>query len=308
MVDVLDDFSSTKITDTKPTQPEPSEATKPTTSGPGRPEVDTKAGASTTEEEDFSKQLQAGFAEMLKDLESNSDMAKQFEELMSQFGGAPPGAMPGMPSAAPAATPLSASKAAPSPPQAQAQAQQPSAKPSESASKPGEENFQDTIRRTMERMKASDSSASTAQPSSSEDDMMANLLKQLASANEGGEGDDTFSNMLLGMMEQLTNKEILYEPMKELDTKFPDWMEKNGATLNKEDKERYETQKKLVREIVARFEKPGYSDAKTDDREYIVDRMQKVRIVDSLGWTKTANGIANRCKPLALLHRISLAM
>jgi len=39
--------------------------------------------------------------------------------------------------------------------------------------------------------------------------------------------------MLLGMMEQLTNKDILYEPMKELDDKFPDWMEKNGAKQTK---------------------------------------------------------------------------
>lgn len=264
------------MADSKPSQPEPSTDTAPTASGPGRPEADTKAGTSASEEDDFSKQLQAGFAEMLRDLESNPEMAKQFEDLMSQFGGAPPGAMPGMPAAAPGAAASSAPQAAPSAPQSEAQ--QPTSKPSAPASKPGEESFQDTIRRTMERMKASDSSASTAQPSSGEDDMMANLLKELASANEGGEGDDTFSKMLLGMMEQLTNKEILYEPMKELNTKFPDWMEKNSASLKKDDKERYETQRKLVGEIVARFEKPGYSDAKPDDREYIVDRMQKVVI------------------------------
>jgi len=39
---------------------------------------------------------------------------------------------------------------------------------------------------------------------------------------------------------------------------------------------RYEEQQSLVREIVARFEKKEYSDGNAQDREYIVERMQKV--------------------------------
>ena len=117
---------------------------------------------------------------------------------------------------------------------------------------------------------------------------MASLLKELASA-EGADGEDGFSKMLMGMMEQLTNKEILYEPMKELDTKFPDWLEKNGAGLKKEDRERYETQRILVGEIVGRFERQGYSDSNTADREYVVERMQKVRIGAFLGYVVEAD-------------------
>lgn len=274
---MLDDFSSTKIADSNPTQAAVPITTAPTQSGPGRPEVTALSDEQGNDtgppaEEDFAKQLQAGFAEMMKDLESNPEMAKQFEELMAQFGGAAAGATPPPNPAAPAAS----AKGVPAPTSAAKPTQTSQPSTSATAAKPSEENFQDTIRRTMERMRASDSSASTA-PAASEDDMMANLLKELASAEgAGGEGEEGFSKMLLGMMEQLTNKEILYEPMKELDTKFPDWLEKNGAALKKDDRERYETQRVLVGEIVARFEKKGYSDSNTDDREYVVERMQKV--------------------------------
>jgi peroxin-19 len=75
----------------------------------------------------------------------------------------------------------------------------------------------------------------------------------------------------------LTNKEILYEPMKELDQKFPGWMEENKGTLKEEDRERYTMQRGLVREIVGRFERTGYSDGNAEDREFIVEKMQKVR-------------------------------
>jgi peroxin-19 len=141
-----------------------------------------------------------------------------------------------------------------------------------------QQSFQDTIRKTMERMQASDTSTSAhtaaAASSSAEDDMMAQLMKELQSGGGGGEED--FNKMLMGMMAQLTNKDILYEPMKELHDKFPAWMEKNRASTGKEDLERFEEQHRLVREIVGRFERKGYSDEDEDDREYIVERMQKV--------------------------------
>lgn len=141
-------------------------------------------------------------------------------------------------------------------------------------------SFQETIRRTMERMQTSGEQATAAATAGSGDDFMSELLKQMSSGDLGGEGgeggEEEFSKMLMGMMEQLTNKEILYEPMKELDDKFPEWFEKNKSSTPPEDLKRYEEQKALVREIVAKFEETSYSDSNAADREYIVDRMQKV--------------------------------
>lgn len=154
------------------------------------------------------------------------------------------------------------------------------AKPSADGAKPTappsttDASFQDTIRKTMERMQNSGDQATAAANSGSEDDFMAEMLKQLG--GEGGGSEEDFSKMLMGMMEQLTNKEILYEPMKELNDKFPDWLEKNKATTSAEDLKRYEEQQGLVKEIVAKFEESTYSDSNAADREYIVERMQKV--------------------------------
>lgn len=145
------------------------------------------------------------------------------------------------------------------------------------ASAAADATFQETIRRTMERMQSSGEQATAAAASGGADDFMSEMLKQLSSGELGADGsDEEFSKMLMGMMEQLTNKEILYEPMKELDEKFPEWLDKHRDSTPADDLKRYEEQKTLVREIVAKFEETSYSDTNAVDREYIVDRMQKV--------------------------------
>ena len=171
-----------------------------------------------------------------------------------------------------------------------------------------EDPFQEKIRKTMERIHASGeqagaAAAAAASPAAGggipglgggipglggeEQDLLEALLKEMGGAagaaagagGEGGEGEgeEDFSQMLLGMMEQLTNKEILYEPMKDLQAKFPPWMQEHRATTGADDLRRYDEQRALVDEIVARFERVGYSDGNTADREFIVQRMQKVR-------------------------------
>lgn len=272
---MLDEFSNTKI-DEKPVSSQQQSIPTPSSSGPGRPGANASAANPTKEEEDFAHQLQAGMAEMLKELEENPDMAKQFEEMMAQF-----------------AAPQFAQEKESNTKSAKASSKTPSAAPSQASAaretagssmknSQADTDFQSTIRKTMERMKASSDSATAAKNDDNpfSDDMMASLLKQMQDANGGpdGDGDDTFSKMLLGMMEQLTNKEILYEPMKELDQKFPAWLEEKRGKLSKEDEERYRTQRGLVREIVSRFERSGYSDGNPEDREFIVERMQKVSI------------------------------
>lgn len=141
------------------------------------------------------------------------------------------------------------------------------------------ESFQDTIRKTMERMQGSSDSASAAAAAGSENSeeaMLAQMMAQLQAGGGGEGGEEDFSKMLMSMMTQLTNKDILYEPMKELHDKFPPWLEKHKDEVEKADLERYLEQQKLVDDIVNRFERKEYSDDNEDDREYIVEKMQKV--------------------------------
>lgn len=171
------------------------------------------------------------------------------------------------------------------------------AKPSQPASEgPSGAAFQDTIRRTMERMQSSGDQATAAAAAGGEDDFLAEMLKQLTAGEFAGGSEEDFSKMLMGMMEQLTNKEILYEPMKELHDKFPAWLAKNKDSVPADDLKRYMEQKTIVEEIVAKFNEPTYSDSNAKDREYIVDRMQRVSFDFSTA-ILVAMGLTNhRCK------------
>ncbi|KAK9236507.1 Pex19 protein [Lipomyces kononenkoae] len=223
-------------------------------------------GGELTDDE-FAKQLELGIEQILTDLEQNPESRKQFEDLMkgiSDFtdlngAGTPPPSVSASGSA-------STTKG------------QPQAKKADS--------LQDTIERTMERMKESGKRVDKEITSTSEeDDFLAAMMRQLeqSSGGTGGSGDQSLgsdedlSKMLAGMMDQLTSKEILYEPMKELDDKYSDWLQKNRASLSTEDASRYETQRVVVRDIVVRFENPSYSDDSESDRKYIVERMQKMQ-------------------------------
>lgn len=204
---------------------------------------------------EFSKQLQDQMAALMGNIDESPEMKVEIEAMMRELGVA---ADPGMPSASTAGVDGTA--------------------PHSNTDEP----FQETIRKTMERMQASgDQATATAKPEHS-DDMLAQMMKDMQDGGLEGAGDDEgFNKMLLGMMEQLTNKDILYEPMKELHDKFPRWMSQNRSTTNADDLRRYDKQQRLVGEIVERFEQKSYSDTHTSDREFIVERMQEMQAAGS---------------------------
>ncbi|KAI9671837.1 MAG: Peroxisome chaperone and import receptor [Alyxoria varia] len=300
--DMLDEFSSAKISSPHQNQPLTAD---PGPTGPGRPDELKHNEASegskapsdeSNEQDDFTKQLQAGMADMMRELQENPDTARQLEEMMSKEFGPLPSLSGEVP--IPESRPKSDT-----PTEQNGEKKQ----PSDSSTKPSGEdvNFQDTIRRTMDRMRQSSASATAASNEASsndaannpsEDAIMSALMAEMAKAGTGEGGDETFNAMIAGMMEQLTEKEVLYEPMKELDSKYPAWLgkqsqsvpqqdgadseEKKDANKNKmrpEDLKRYTDQSKLVREIVQRFERPEYRDSNSEDREFIVERMQRMQ-------------------------------
>jgi peroxin-19 len=271
---MLDEFSAPPST-AKPTLP----------TGPGRPsapvpDLPTEEGLS---DGDFAKQLQSGMAELLGELETSPDMQAQLENILKELGGAAAlGEAAGLGGPGPSTSKDIKEEAGPA-----------------AGAPVTEESFQETIKKTMERMRESGDQATAATASDNTDDLLAEMMKAMQAGGLGGEdGEEDFSKILLGMMEQLTNKEILYEPMKELDDKFPAWMEKNAGKVDEADMKRYKEQQIYVREIVKRFELNAYKDENATDREYIVDRMQKVgtdfNVIDSVL-------TVYRCKQLALL-------
>jgi peroxin-19 len=158
---------------------------------------------------------------------------------------------------------------------------EPSSSSSTSKGKPS--SFEDTIRKTMERMETSSAAASsaTAQASSkSEEDMLIEMLRALESESGAGSGDGSegdLSKMFLGMMEQLTNKDMLYEPMKELHSKYPEWLQQNRSKLAPSEYERFARQRVIADEIVAKFEERDYSDDNAACREFVWEKMQAMQ-------------------------------
>ncbi|KAB5515205.1 Pex19 protein family-domain-containing protein [Coniochaeta sp. 2T2.1] len=271
--DMLEDFSALK-TDPAAKQDIPSGPGRPTTTDGAtdkQPALKEPSLEDVLSDDDFAKQLQAGMAEMLGGIESTPEMQKEFEKIFQDIAAAagnvddlPLPSAPA-PAAAPEAIPTSSSTSAPAP----------------TFGNPKEADFAETIRRTMERMQTSGEQATAAATEAGSDDLLADLLKTMGGAGGADGSEEEFSKLLMGMMEQLTNKDILYEPMKELNDKFPEWMERNKGTVPAEDLKRYEEQQALAREIVAKFEEKTFSDANAKDREYIVDRMQKMQAAGS---------------------------
>lgn len=302
--DVLDSFQNTKVSEPPKPAPAPAAqastaaASAPATSGPGRPPVISHDAGS---EEDFAAQLQAGMSGLIGELDANPEMQAEFEKMMQELIAAGSAGTDRE-----AGAHLQKAAQAISPEQSKAQPATAAAAASSSGSKKAgkQDNFQDSIRKTMERMQASDSTAKQSTSSStqnmSEEDLLAQMMRELTEGGEGGE--EGFNSMLMNMMAHLTNKEILYDPMKELHDKYPAYLEKNKDTISKDDLARYKEQQALVKEIVERFDRKGYSDDNEDDREYIVERMQKVRTVllpplfpPLLAQTCT-DLVTNRCK------------
>jgi peroxin-19 len=278
ITDVLDDFSKPK---TQPAQPAPAPASASalTDSGTGvtPPDFDEdaflkqlekdmanmmgNAPPGAAEQPDFQNTVDQGADVFAKQLEESGippgDFLKQLlADVMAEEGGAGAGSGTG-----------SSAKASPS-----AAATNPAGGDHQPA-----ESFNDAIQRTMERMKESGNKA--AEAATTDDGVSDDMLAQLLKAVEAGAGEDgDLTKMFMGMMEQLSNKEMLYEPMKELDGKFGPWIEKNKAEdkVPAEDMSRYETQAKVVKQIVQKFEEPGYTDEDPKCREYIWERMQEV--------------------------------
>ncbi|KAL4764398.1 putative peroxisomal membrane protein receptor Pex19 [Aspergillus foveolatus] len=144
----------------------------------------------------------------------------------------------------------------------------------------GPESFNDAIQRTINRMKESGEKATAAVSEDNADDLIAQLLKAMEAGGDGSGGDEgDLTKIFMGMMEQLSNKDMLYEPMKELDTKFGPWLKENKGKgkVSDADMERYEKQAQLVGEIVRKFEEPGYTDEDPGCREYVWDKMQAMQ-------------------------------
>ncbi|KAK9478944.1 Pex19 protein family-domain-containing protein [Lipomyces japonicus] len=252
-----------------------SSTSTPTTQNNDKSEqFNSKPESQAVAEDEFARQLELGMQDLLRELETDPAARAQFESLVKGIDGF----------TAPTT-------------QQEKQQQQQGSNDGASENTTKKPTLQDTIARTMERMKESGAQVDkeitnpvTAGTGSGgvgsvdeEDEFLASMMRQLqtaaGAADSGGTGDsDTeLTRMLAGMMEQLTAKEILYDPIKELDDQYSDWLATHAATLSPQDLSRYELQRVVVAEIVSKFEDKNYDDDNVEHRKYIAERMQKMQ-------------------------------
>ncbi|KAG8835475.1 Peroxisome chaperone and import receptor, partial [Serendipita sp. 399] len=129
-------------------------------------------------------------------------------------------------------------------------------KEAESSKKEVEDEFQKAVKQAMDKLKESDAS----NKSDLGDGDLTDILSSFAKLNFDGDTDGNVQGVLETLMGQLMSKDILYEPLKELNEKFPEYLENNRGMIATEDQVRYDKQKTIVSEVIAIFEAPDYSD------------------------------------------------
>ncbi|KAJ4468340.1 Pex19 protein family-domain-containing protein [Lentinula aciculospora] len=147
-------------------------------------------------------------------------------------------------------------------------------------------NFQSKIKQTMEKLKESEvnlqnSSSSTSAGNPETLQGLLNSLKDLGlddlGANGGGEEDEAeLASFLESMMGQLMSKDVLYEPLKELDDKFPPFLANPPTPVSSTDQTRYEKQYECVKRIIAIFDNPSYKEGGSEGAK-VVDLMGELQ-------------------------------
>ncbi|KAI0655044.1 Pex19 protein family-domain-containing protein [Cubamyces menziesii] len=146
--------------------------------------------------------------------------------------------------------------------------------PSASSSSEPADSFQESIKKMMDKLKESDRKADEA---TVKEEDLDNIFSRLASEVEGTESEEELQGLLENMMSQLMSKEVLYEPLKELNDKYPSYLKDNASKMSAEDHKRYTSQSKVVAQIVAIFESTNNTDEDTQARMKVVELMQEMQ-------------------------------
>jgi len=151
-----------------------------------------------------------------------------------------------------------------------------------------QQSFQDTIKATITKL--AESEAQHKSRSTTSDDPLAALMAQmeamggaggfpgLDALGKGGDDGQDLPELLDGLMVQLMSKELLYEPISELKTKYPEYLASGeAAKITADERQRYEKQGEIVKQIFALFEDPNYDDTDKETRSKVSKLMQEMQ-------------------------------
>ncbi|KAE8229650.1 hypothetical protein CF326_g5376 [Tilletia indica] len=273
--DVLDEFNKSSTT-AKPvpaslaaSKSSPATASSSTAAAPAPSSDKTKTAAVEDEDEDD----EDGMPDLNED-----ELMRGFEEMMAAMGLGPQGAA-GATAAGAGPGAAAGARAAPGASAAAGAGAGAGGAPAD---------FAETIRQTMAKLRESDTNASSSGPSGGADGLgmpseeeLAKIFSALGGAEGGGEGEPELAGMLESMMGELLSKDILYEPLKELRDKYPEYFASPAASsISAEDRARYEAQHRFVSEVVAVFEDPAFDNGTEEEKK--AKKAQVQELMDSM--------------------------
>ncbi|KAM9928052.1 hypothetical protein OXX59_002136 [Metschnikowia pulcherrima] len=206
---------------------------------PGPQVTDIEKGSVTAESnsatgDSLNDELKHNVDDLLKDLQIEDPEAKaQFEQLVKQFE------------------------------QTQTDGVKTSEKP---------QSFDNVMKETMERLKKSgnniDEQLKNDPVGGNPEELLSQLLAGLGNG-ESGDGDFDMSKLLTDMLEQLSSKEVLYEPIQDLNTKFPEFLREKKDKISEEDHKRYTDQYEVTKQILGVFDSPEFDNDNPQHRDNV---------------------------------------
>ncbi|CDK24440.1 unnamed protein product [Kuraishia capsulata CBS 1993] len=145
--------------------------------------------------------------------------------------------------------------------------------------KAGGSNFQNAISETISRLKTSGEQVDQQIKQEQPDELLTQLLSSLGGGDPSGllGGSDDISKLLVEMLDQLSSKKVLYEPIKELNDKYPAWLETNREKLSAEEHDNYSKQYDICSLIVTKFDDPQYDETDEATKEFIATKLEEMQ-------------------------------
>ncbi|XP_058120678.1 peroxisomal biogenesis factor 19 [Anopheles ziemanni] len=97
--------------------------------------------------------------------------------------------------------------------------------------------------------------------------------------NAAGE-NNAFLPFMQSMMQSLLSADVLLPSLRDLVEKYPKWLEEKGSTVPKEERERYEKQLEMMKEVCTELEKEKPDDSaevKRDRFQVVLEKMQSMQ-------------------------------
>lgn len=174
--------------------------------------------------------------------------------------------------------------------------------------------FKDVISSTLDRLKENGSKVDSkleeekkqrTSGSGNPDDVLSQLLNELVNDSGSVPEDGEMDNAILSILNQMSSKEVLYQPMKEMQAEFSKWLEDNKDVPEHKDKmETYRQQYTLIGELITIYEKPDYDNDK--DREEVTTLLDNLEQLGDSPVSKNfnKNGTGNELDDLTKMLNI----